>query len=111
MSAAIVGAALGSALGGLLSDRIGRKLALLAGDGLFTMGALCMAFATSATVLISGNPLRLCRGPMLRAFSSISYKSEAGDQTKSLGVHAGIKQTKQLSAAINVMSPSLYVCD
>ena len=56
VSAAIVGAALGSALGGLLSDRIGRKLALLAADCLFTTGALCMAFATSATALISGEP-------------------------------------------------------
>ncbi len=57
MSAAIVGAAVGSALGGLLSDSIGRKLALLAGDGLFTAGALCMATATSAAVLISGKPI------------------------------------------------------
>ena len=54
MSSAVVGAALGSALGGLLSDCIGRKRSLLAGDALFAAGALLMGLAQSAHVLIAG---------------------------------------------------------
>lgn len=54
VSAAVVGAALGSAVGGLLSDRVGRKRTLLAGDVLFATGALLMGLAQSAATLIIG---------------------------------------------------------
>ncbi|KAK9829082.1 hypothetical protein WJX72_003793 [[Myrmecia] bisecta] len=57
VSAAIAGAAIGAALGGLLSDRAGRKTALLVGDGLFMGGALVMAAAQNAGVLITGRAL------------------------------------------------------
>lgn len=54
MSAAVAGAAGGSALGGLLSDLVGRKKALLAGDVLFAAGALLMAAAPDVPVIIAG---------------------------------------------------------
>ena len=54
MSAAVIGAAVGSAAGGLLSDRVGRKRTLLAGDALFAAGALLMGLAQSAAMLITG---------------------------------------------------------
>ena len=54
MSAAVVAAAVGSAMGGALSDAIGRKRALLAGDGLFAAGAIAMAAAPSVSALILG---------------------------------------------------------
>ena len=54
MSAAVAGAAGGSALGGALSDFLGRKKALLAGDVLFTAGALLMAAAPDVAVIIAG---------------------------------------------------------
>ena len=72
MSAAVVGAALGSAVGGMLSDRVGRKRALLAGDALFAAGALLMGLAQSAAALIAGArsavlPRQLCvRARVLR---------------------------------------------
>ena len=54
MSAAVVGAAVGSALGGYWSDRCGRKFSLKAADVFFAVGALVMALASNATVLILG---------------------------------------------------------
>ena len=54
VSAAVAGAAGGSALGGLLSDLVGRKKALLAGDVLFAAGALLMAAAPDILVIIAG---------------------------------------------------------
>lgn len=57
MSSAIVAAALGSASGGLLSDRIGRKHALLAADVLFTAGAAAMAAAGGVATLVAGRVL------------------------------------------------------
>ena len=56
VSAAVLGAAFGSAVGGWLSDKVGRKKALLLGDVLFTLGALSMAAAHSPNALITGQP-------------------------------------------------------
>ncbi len=54
VSAAIVAAGVGSALGGALSDVAGRKRALLLADVLFTLGALGMGLAWDVSVLIAG---------------------------------------------------------
>eukprot|EP00210_Caulerpa_lentillifera_P001632 g1570.t1 len=54
VSSAILGAAFGAAIGGWLSDKIGRRTALLIGDGLFCTGAILMATATTVTALIIG---------------------------------------------------------
>jgi SP family myo-inositol transporter-like MFS transporter 13 len=54
VSAAIVAAGAGSALGGALSDWAGRKRALLLADALFTLGALCMGAAWDASLLVLG---------------------------------------------------------
>ena len=54
MSAAVLGAGVGSAIGGWFSDKVGRKKALLVGDVLFTLGALLMAAAGSPNSLIAG---------------------------------------------------------
>ena len=54
VSAAVLGAGVGSAIGGWFSDKVGRKKALLVGDVLFTLGALLMAAAGSPNALIAG---------------------------------------------------------
>ncbi|KAL0033523.1 hypothetical protein WJX79_001225 [Trebouxia sp. C0005] len=54
VSAAVLGAGVGSAIGGWFSDQVGRKKALLVGDVLFTLGALLMAAAGSPNALIAG---------------------------------------------------------
>lgn len=54
VSAAVIGAGFGSAIGGWLSDKLGRKKALLLGDVLFALGALSMAAARSPNALITG---------------------------------------------------------
>lgn len=59
VSAAVLGAALGSAIGGWFSDNVGRKKALLLGDVLFAVGALLMAAAHSPSALITGEALLL----------------------------------------------------
>lgn len=56
VSAAIMAAVVGSSCGGALSDRLGRKSALLVADVLFILGAFCMGLAPSAAVLIMGTP-------------------------------------------------------
>lgn len=61
VSAAILGAAVGSACGGALSDRLGRKTALKIADGFFVCGALVMAVAPTAAVLIAGAALLASR--------------------------------------------------
>ncbi len=50
----MIGAGVGSAIGGWFSDKVGRKKALLVGDVLFTLGALLMAAAGSPNALIAG---------------------------------------------------------
>lgn len=54
VSAAVLGAGIGSAVGGSFSDKLGRKTALLAGDVLFTVGALLMASAHYPQAIIAG---------------------------------------------------------
>lgn len=54
VSAAIVGAGVGSVAGGWLADRVGRKAALLLADVLFTAGALAMAAAQDQYWLLAG---------------------------------------------------------
>ena len=54
VSAAVVGAGVGSAAGGALSDRLGRKRALAAADLLFVAGAALMAAAHGPGSLIAG---------------------------------------------------------
>eukprot|EP00891_Asterochloris_glomerata_P003905 jgi/Astpho2/3905/Aster-04413 len=57
VSAAVVGAAVGAAGGGWISDLIGRKTALLVGDVLFALGAGLMAAARTPRQLIAGRAL------------------------------------------------------
>ena len=54
VSAAVLGAGIGSAVGGWFSDRLVRKQVLLVGDVFFTAGALLMAAASTANALIAG---------------------------------------------------------
>ena len=54
VSAALVTAGVGSALGGLLADNLGRKKALLISDGLFVIGSTLMAGASSLWMLVVG---------------------------------------------------------
>ena len=56
MSSAIAAAAVGAALGGRLSDSLGRKTALVAADVLFAGGAVAMGLAPNAAVLVLGKP-------------------------------------------------------
>lgn len=54
VSMAIAGAIIGAAFGGWLSDKFGRKPAILVADVLFFIGALLMAVAPKPSVLIVG---------------------------------------------------------
>jgi MFS transporter, SP family, galactose:H+ symporter len=54
VSAALIGAVCGSILSGRLTDLIGRKRAILITAGIFTVGSLLCAIATSTAVLIVG---------------------------------------------------------
>ena len=54
VSSAILAAALSSVLGGRLSDMVGRKKALYLSDGLFSIGSLLMASATSFGTIVFG---------------------------------------------------------
>lgn len=54
VSMALVGAMIGAAAGGLINDSIGRKKATLLADVVFTLGAIVMAAAPDAYVLIFG---------------------------------------------------------
>lgn len=57
VSGTTVGAALGAALGGLVSDRIGRRRAILLADVSFVAGSAALAFARSCADLIAGRVL------------------------------------------------------
>src|SRR5712675_3021846 len=54
VSAALIGAVCGSILSGRLTDLIGRKRAILITAGIFTVGSILCAIATSTGVLIAG---------------------------------------------------------
>lgn len=57
MSLAILGAAVGSMLGGPFSDRFGRKLTIMMADILFVIGAVVMGIAPSIAILMLGRVL------------------------------------------------------
>lgn len=54
VSSLLVGALLGSPLGGWLGDRLGRRPALLIASALYCQGTLMEAFASSFAILVSG---------------------------------------------------------
>src|ERR1700732_1262953 len=54
VSAALVGAVFGSILSGRLTDLIGRRRAILITAGIFTVGSILCAIATSTGVLLAG---------------------------------------------------------
>jgi SP family galactose:H+ symporter-like MFS transporter len=54
VSAALVGAVVGSTLSGRLTDTIGRKRAILITAVIFTLGSILCAIATNTLVLITG---------------------------------------------------------
>jgi len=60
VSSAVLGAAVGSAGGGFLSDRLGRKTALKTADAFFVVGAVVMALSPDAAILIFGEPPPCC---------------------------------------------------
>ena len=51
---ALFGAAIGSLIGGSISDKYGRKPTIIISDILFMIGAVVMAFAPDVLVLMSG---------------------------------------------------------
>lgn len=51
---AVAGAIIGAAIGGWLNDRYGRRSAILIADFLFFLGAVIMASAPNAAMLILG---------------------------------------------------------
>ena len=54
VSVAIIGAAIGSFLGGPAADKFGRKPTIIISDVMFTVGAVVMGFSQSLVVLIIG---------------------------------------------------------
>ncbi|KAK9830707.1 hypothetical protein WJX74_003308 [Apatococcus lobatus] len=54
VSSAVAAAAAGAALGGIISDRLGRLSALLLADALFSVGGILMAASPSFAVLTAG---------------------------------------------------------
>jgi len=67
VSAAVVGAAVGAAGGGVASDRLGRRPVLLAADALFAAGAALMAAAPNVATLVAGAPRPRLPEPVLAA--------------------------------------------
>ncbi|CAM6110940.1 unnamed protein product [Calypogeia fissa] len=57
VSTAIAGAIVGAAIGGKMSDKFGRKPAMLSADVVFVIGAIVMAAASSPTIIIVGRVL------------------------------------------------------
>ncbi|BBN13884.1 MFS transporter, SP family, solute carrier family 2 (myo-inositol transporter), member 13 [Marchantia polymorpha subsp. ruderalis] len=57
VSTALAGAIVGSAVGGKMSDRFGRKPVIMFSDVVFVIGAIIMASATSPDIIIVGRTL------------------------------------------------------
>ena len=76
MSSAIAGAIIGAPFGGWVSDRFGRRMALLMADFVFILGAILMAVAPMPAIIILG---RVCvgLGIGMASFTSPLYISEA----------------------------------
>ncbi|MBE9009936.1 sugar porter family MFS transporter [Pseudanabaenaceae cyanobacterium LEGE 13415] len=75
VSAVLVGAILGAAAGGLLSDRIGRRSSIILAAILFTIGGLGSAWASDSTWLIASRVI-VGLGVGLASFISPLYNSE-----------------------------------
>eukprot|EP00249_Psilotum_nudum_P021521 c28139_g1_i5 orf=844-2121(+) len=76
VSMAIAGAIIGAAVGGWVNDRHGRKIATLAADCVFAMGAVLMAAAPNPYVLILGR-LFVGFGVGIASLSAPLYIAEA----------------------------------
>ncbi|KAL7089402.1 hypothetical protein ACP275_13G185400 [Erythranthe tilingii] len=76
VSMAVAGAIIGSAVGGWLNDRYGRRTAILVADFLFFIGAVLMASAPNPSVLISGRVF-VGIGVGMASMTSPLYISEA----------------------------------
>ncbi|EOY27649.1 Inositol transporter 2 isoform 2 [Theobroma cacao] len=73
---AIAGAIIGAAVGGWMNDRYGRRTAILIADFLFLIGAVIMASAPSAPLLIVGR-IFVGLGVGMASMTSPLYISEA----------------------------------
>ncbi|XP_078436691.1 inositol transporter 2 [Wolffia australiana] len=76
VSAAVAGAIAGAAVGGYVSDRFGRRSAILAADVLFLGGAVGMAAAPSPGIVVLGRVL-VGLGVGMASMTSPLYISEA----------------------------------
>ncbi|XWS12337.1 hypothetical protein CRYUN_Cryun37aG0081200 [Craigia yunnanensis] len=76
VSMAVAGAIIGAAIGGWMNDRYGRRSALLIADFLFFIGAVVMASAPGAAVLIVGRVF-VGLGVGMASMTSPLYISEA----------------------------------
>jgi len=76
VSTAIAGAILGAAIGGWMNDRFGRRKSIIIADGLFLLGAIIMAAATSPAILIVGRVF-VGLGVGMASMASPLYISEA----------------------------------
>ena len=88
VSAAVVGAAIGSAVGGFWADKKGCKAALSLADILFALGALVMAFAPDAAILIIGERSAQLACVTESNLPSSSHKVSAISMTAPLHQHA-----------------------
>ncbi|KAH7447976.1 hypothetical protein KP509_01G130400 [Ceratopteris richardii] len=76
VSMAVAGAMVGAALGGVCSDRFGRKKAIIGADVLFLVGAVVMAAAVAPWMLIIGRVL-VGIGVGIASIASPLYIAEA----------------------------------
>ncbi|CAH9072018.1 unnamed protein product [Cuscuta epithymum] len=76
VSMTVAGAVVGAALGGLLSDKIGRKRSILIADVLFFLGAIVMALSPTPWLIIIGRVL-VGLGVGMASMTAPLYISEA----------------------------------
>lgn len=106
VSAAVIGAAGGSALGGALGDFVGRKKTLLVGDALFAAGAILMAAAQGAGVLIAGQPY----APFWsRSLASLTIDSSAHLFCSCLQ-YLDVKQERRVKVLRSLSQSSAHEC-